>query len=213
MADQSEDIGIQTLIALHRELMDLYEHQAETTQAIHTWANLLRNQATTGGTTPENRLFFGRGDPNDPGAMYQFERLYKDLIMDSEEGGRNIRLHRNGVIALTYSLWEVEYRDKIAKECGLTKNDIKSDTFHDLNKYRQAVLKVGGRLDRQPKVLRFFKKGEVVSFTKDHMDDLFSALMDALNEIGRIYYEQNPGFRLDKPMTRSGRKPDALSGP
>ena len=102
---------------------------------------------------------------------------------------------------MTYALWEEEYRPEIAIECGLTsKDDVKSDVFHDLNKYRQAILHVSGRLDREPSVIHFFSEGEVVSLTKDHMHDLFSYLISDLNRIGETYYEVNLGLSLDKPL-------------
>ena len=117
------------------------------------------------------------------------------------EGGRNVRLCRNGVIALTYALWEENYRETIAKECGLAcKNEVLSDVFQDLNKYRQAILHRGGRLDRELVKMGVFAKGDVVSFTKDQMRDLFAQLIEELNRIGEEYYGQDPGFTLDKPL-------------
>ena len=164
----------------------------------------MRSTATGGATTPQHNIWFGRDDPNSPDATYQYSRRTEDLIQDSEEGGRNIRLHRNGVVALTYALWEDEYRERIALECGLPrKDDIESVVFQDLNKYRQAVLHASGKLDRVPQAIRLFKKDDVVSFTKDLMHDLFSALIDELNRLGDKYYGQNPGLSLDKSMRRS----------
>ena len=132
---------------------------------------------------------------------YQYEKPLEELIRDSSEGGRNVRLHRNGVISLTYALWEEKYRAIVAKECGLAcKNEVRSDVFHDLNKYRQAILKRGARLDRGPTKMRFFAKDDEVSFTKDQMHDLFAQLIEELNRIGEEYYGQNPGFTLDRPL-------------
>ena len=194
---------MQAIQDLYRELTDLYAYQVETDSAIFLWANHLAKLATSGESTIENRVFFGRDDPNDRAAKYQLVRPFRDLIRDSKEGGRNIRLHRNGVVALAYALWEDEYRQKIAKELGLSKNDIESDVFHDLNKYRQAVLHVSGQLDREPKVLKFFSKGDVVSFTKVQMDQLFTSLITELNQIGQTYYQENLGLSLDKSFYQS----------
>ena len=198
-----EDIDMQALTDFYRELIDLYAYQVETTQAILKWAELLSRLATREGSSFENSLFFGRGNPDDPNSKYQYARTFKELIRDSEEGARNFRLHRNGVIALAYTLWEVEYRQRIAIECGLTKSQVQSDVFQDLNKYRQAVLHVGGRLDREPKVMRFFAKGDVVSFTENQMHTLFSLLINELNRMGRKYCKQDPNLSLDKPFHRT----------
>ena len=193
---------MKALMDLYDELIALYAFEAETSAALSQWVKFLEERvAASHETTLDHQVFFGRGDPNNPRAQYQYAVSFGNAIHSSDEGGRNIRLHRNGVIALTYALWEEEYRPEIAIECGLTsKDDVKSDVFHDLNKYRQAILHVSGRLDREPSVIHFFSEGEVVSLTKDHMHDLFSYLISDLNRIGETYYEVNPGLSLDKPL-------------
>ena len=124
-----------------------------------------------------------------------------DVLKASEEGGRNVRLLRNSVVVFAYALWEDEYRKRIATECGLPcKNKVSSDVFQDLNKYRQGILHVSGRLDKEPTVIRLFSKGDVVSFSKEQIHDLFSNLINELNQIGERYYKANPGFSLDRPL-------------
>lgn len=194
---------MQPILVLYHRLIDLYEYQVETASAVLLWRDRLEDMASGGGTTLDSRLFFGRNDnPNRPDALYQVARTFGDLILDAEEGGRNLRLLGNGVIVHAYSLWEDTFRAAIAAECGLTKDDIESDVFQDLNKYRQAILHVDGRLDRQPKVLTFFKMGEVVSFTQDQIQHLFAGLISELNRIGETYYGQDPGLSLDKHLNR-----------
>ena len=193
---------MQAILGFYHRLTDLYEFQVETEMAIRLWAERLGNMATTGRSTLDNRMFFGKDDPNSPDALYHAVRTYRDLIHDAGEGGRNLRLHRNGVIAIAYSLWEDSSRGAMASECNLSKNAIKSDVFQDLNKYRQAILHVDGKLDRKPKVMKFFKVGEVVSFTQGQMDHLFADLISELNRLGKTYYDQDPGLSLDKSMSR-----------
>ena len=156
-------------------------------------------------TTLDSRVFFGNDNPSRPDALYQVARTFRDLIDDANEGGRNLRLLGNSVIVHAYSLWEDTFRAAIAAECGLAKDDIESDVFQDLNKYRQAILHVDGRLDRQPKVLTFFKMGKVVSFTQDQIQHLFAGLISELNRIGKTYYGQDPGLSLGKHLNRPGR--------
>ena len=188
------------IVALYHRLTDLYEFQVETAAAIRLWSNRLREITGTGNTSLDNRMFFGKDDPNSPDALYQAVRTHRDLIHDASEGGRNLRLHRNGAVTSAYALWEDQYRAAIASECNLPKNAIESDVFQDLNKYRQAILHVDGKLDRRPKVMKFFKVGEVVSFTRDQMDSLFAELISELNRLGKTYYGQDPGLSLDKHL-------------
>ena len=197
---------MQAILALYHRLTDLYEYQVETDMAIRFWGDRLRGMASTGSTNLDSRLFFGKDNPNGPDALYQVARTYRDLIRDAEEGGRNPRLHRNGVIAHAYALWEDTFRAAIAAECNLSKNAIKSDVFQDLNKYRQAILHVDGKLDRRPKVMKFYEVGEVVSFTQDQMKNLFAELISELNQLGKTYYGENPGLSLDKRLNRSSSK-------
>ena len=153
------------------------------------------------GVDASSPVQLGIGDPNLSSTRYQYEATFEELLRNSSEGGRNVRLGRHGTIAHTYALWEEEYRAKIATECGLAnKNDVRSDIFQDLNYYRQAILKRGGQLDRHPTEMHFFAKGDVVAFTKDQMRNLFAQLVQELNRIGREYYGCDPEFTLDKPL-------------
>ena len=190
-----------SLFALHDELIGLYAYDVEIEAALHNWNGFLLSRIN-GRTTLDHRIFFGRDDPNDIDANFQYAKTFRALIQDSVEDGRNVRLHRNDVVALTYALWEDEYRKLIASECGFDeKNGIESIVFQDLNKYRQAVLHASGRLDREPEVVRLFSKGDVVAFTKEQMYTLFSTLIDELNRLGRTYYGQDPRLTLDKSMS------------
>ena len=193
---------MRALLAYYSELVELYAYGVEVSAALHAWTEELRRHASSSASGLENRVFFGRGDPNDPKAKYQYNKEFREIIAASDKGGRNERTHRNSVLVLAYSLWEVKYRREIALECGKRANDIQSDVFQDLNKYRQAVLKVGGQLDREPSKLQFFGKGDEVALTEEHMHLLFSTLVEALNEIGIKYYHRDPELSLDKSLNR-----------
>ena len=77
---------------------------------------------------------------------------------------------------------------------------MESDVFQDLNRYRQAILRQGARLDKNPSTMCFFSKGDRVAFTEDQMHELFARLIEELNRLGETYYDQNLGFTLDKPL-------------
>ncbi len=193
---------MQALINLHDELVALNGYEVEVCAALHQWSEFLKNarkRAKNRNKTP--RMFFGRGNPNDPSAKFQHVKSFDDLIHASRKNGININTHRRSVVILIHAIWEDQYRQRIAYECELpNKNSIESDVFHDVNKYRQAVLHAGGRLVGEPKVIRLFKPGEEVLLTDEHMYQLFSILVSELNRIGKTYYGQEPGFSLDKPL-------------
>lgn len=85
------------------------------------------------------------------------------------------------------------------------KNCIASDVFQELNRYRQAILHNNGKLDRSPKIICFFEKGDTISFTDDQTVEPFSILINELNQIGKTHYGRDPQFvfkqRLKLPGT------------
>ena len=189
---------MKALVDLQREILNLYAYEVEMCGAIHQWNKMLK---TVSKGSKTGKMFVGRSDPNDPNAKYQYAKSFRDLISASSKNGTHENTLRRTVVALTYSLWEDQYRKRIAYECGKDdRNDIKSDVFHDLNKYRQAVLHAGGRLVGTPKVIRFFGNGEEVLLTEEQMYKLFSIITDELNRIGRVYYDHDPNFSLDQPL-------------
>ena len=56
----------------------------------------------------------GLANANRPDAAYQFSAKYGRLLDANSPDGHNAQLMRCGVIVLAYSLWEDQYRDKIA---------------------------------------------------------------------------------------------------
>ena len=152
---------MQAVLELYDEFIDLYSYAVEISGALHKWVEFVQNiMDSIEVMTPDSLFYVWRGDRDCSGELYNYVRTVKEIIDASEEGGRNIRLHRNAVVALAYSLWEDEYRQRIATECGLgSRNDVKSDVFQDLNMYRQAVLHVGGPIGQRPYGPSFFSEG------------------------------------------------------
>ena len=197
-----KSIAASALEGLFHKLVELYAFHIETTMGYlkltqHFEATISEEDSIE----LSNKVKIGGGNPNLPSTKYEYEKTWEKLICDSKEGGLNVRLHRNGVVALAYALWEDEYRQLIADECEKeNKDQIKSEVFADLNKYRQAILHASGMLDKEPVKLNIFQKGEVVSFTKDQMNELFDALIFDLNRVGKEYYGFKPDFELNKPL-------------
>ena len=186
---------------LHDELVAIYGYQVEVCAALHQWHEYLSGRRRK---IPATQMYFGRDIPTRQDSKYQYAPTVAYLINASKKNGINARIHRRGVVALTYAIWEDQYRSKIACECGLAnKNEVKSDIFYDLNRYRQAILHAGGVLVGKPKVIHLFKPGDEVLLTDDHMYQIFSHLIDELNRIGKTYYGQDPQLSLDKSLNTS----------
>ena len=148
---------MQALFKMHEDILDMYAYHAETCSALHHWGEHLKRHIKDP-KKANQKIFFGRSDPNVPDAKFQYSKTVDKAIADSIKNGAHESSLRRSVFALTYAIWEDQYRQQIAYECDLNnKNDIESDVFHDLNRYRQAVLHAGGRLVDTPKVIKFFK--------------------------------------------------------
>ena len=196
---------MRSLLELYSELNGIYGYDIQIRAALHHWQQHLRqiyeNSNSGARNGQDRRLFFGKGEPNKPNANYQYVRSFNELIAASEKNGFNATVHGRSVIVLTYSIWEERYRSMIAEECNLScKNDVESEVFYDLNKYRQAILHADGRLDRDASVIGIFRRGDLISPDEEQMHDLFSTLIDELNRIGLVYYGGFPGLVLDRPL-------------
>ena len=196
---------MRALKELHDRLIELYGHEIEVSLALHVWHENVRSWTSRPGLREQLRrnstITLGRGDPNTPDARWQYETTHEALVEASRKNGVNAQTLRRAVITMAYSHWEDRYRSMIANECGLAhKNDIQSEVFSDLSKYRQSILHAGGVLQREPIVIRLFSKGDMISLEKNHMHDLFTMLVEGLNQVGETYYGQNPRFAFDKQL-------------
>ena len=190
---------------LHERLIELYGYEIEVSLALHVWHENLLSWTSRPGLREQLRrnstITFGRGNPNTPDARWQYETTHESLVEASRKNGINAQTLRRAVITIAYSYWEDRYRSMIADECGFAhKNDIQSEVFTDLNKYRQSILHAGGVLQREPSVIRLFSRGDMISLEKDHMHDLFTMMVNGLNQLGETYYGQNLQFAFDKPL-------------
>ena len=190
---------MRALREFHDDMVDIYGYLTQVNSALMMWRKFL-NERITGGTTPQNTFFFGTGDPNNPDSKYQYERTFAELMADVAENGTTSVVHRRSVIVLLVASWEDRHRKLIAQECGLQKNDLESDLFHDLNRYRQAIVHRDGRLGNDPKMIPFFNKDERVDLASEHMGSIFRMVVDELNRFGVEHYGANPGFTFDKSM-------------
>ena len=181
--------------------MTLYGYQLQVDVSISEWRKLLDGLRKKHGTRMGNRVTFGKDDANDPNATYEFSTTYGSILDANSSNGQNPQLMRCGVIVLAYSLWEDQYRSKIATECGLASRDnVKSEIFRDLNIYRRAAVHARRIVRSQPKVFPFLSKDAALRFSPADMQQLFELLIDELNRIGRDYYHINTNFSLSRTL-------------
>ena len=200
-----EDAGesanvMKALKNFHQDLVDIFGYMVQVETAIGFWREKMKGLMGEGEIAPSTLVPFGAGDPRRPDATYQYETPIEDLIAASEKEGINYIIHHRCILVLVVASWDDCYRRRIACECGIEENDVKSDVVHDLNKYRQAILHAGGRLDSKSKVLRLFRKGDEVDLNTSQMGALFRELIDELNRIGREYYHTDPEFTFEKRL-------------
>ena len=175
----------------------------EVDSALVRWRKYLEDLIEDGGSTePQSLMLFGMDNPSQSDAKYQYKRTFGELVQASSKDGKNSVELRQSTLVLLYALWEDKFRKIIADECQREKNDIESAVFADINRYRQAIVHAGNELRSNPKVLVFFRKGDEVLFSEDQMYDLFEAVIDDLNRIGKEYYESDPVFTFDNPLNR-----------
>ena len=193
------------LTEFHRELVAIYGYGVQVSTALMFWHQWLNKQVSSHTRTPDNEMFFGKSDPNDPDAFYVYRRTFGYLLAASKPNGDTSVIHRRNLVTLLYTSWEDRHRGKIAKEAGLEdKNELGSDVFGDVRRYRHAIMHTRGRLRVEPKVFRFFRKGDKVTLTADHMDIIFRTAIGDLNRIGKEYFGTNPRFNFETPMRIQG---------
>ena len=192
---------MQALQSLYDELVDLYGYQLQMGMSISEWHKLLDGVKKSRPIRMEIRVTFGKDGPNDPNATYDFSARYGRLLDANSPDGHNAQLMRCGVIVLAYSLWEDQYRAKIAVECRLgSKNAVKSEVFRDLNIYRRAAVHARRVVRDQPRVLPFLSKGAALRFTAADMQRLFELLVDELNRLCRDHYRTNVNYSLNRRL-------------
>jgi hypothetical protein len=125
---------------------------------------------------PESSMFFGHGDPNTPdGFTYQHWKL-DDLPAHLAADGPVIRALGQQWLVLVASLWNDEFRSRLAKAKGIRTNEVKDPYFGDINKMRNDIVHHGGiateRNSGRCEVLRWFSEGEVIDVRPVHVAEL-----------------------------------------
>ena len=154
------------LTNFQKELSDIYGYFLQVHAAILNWNRFLTEQMASGPSTARNTFWFGDTDLNSTDARYQYARTFGEFNkwIPRRKVITSV-IHRRSVVVLVVASWEDSYRGRIASELSIAQNDLTSDVFHDLNRFRQSILHAGGKLEIQPKTIPLFNKGDEVILT------------------------------------------------
>jgi hypothetical protein len=176
-----------------------YGVAVETHSAFIWWSSYLKT-CIRPPTNEDSIMFFGKGDPDDSDARYQYKRSFKDLMKSSAVDGPNITMLRRYSIVFVYSLWERKYRSQIADLANIEKDALRHDVFGDLRLYRNAIIHANGRLDKPTNVLNHFQVGEQIDMSNDIYDKIIRSIIVAINEIGLYHFGIEMGLSLDRRL-------------
>jgi len=190
---------MKALTEFHRDVVEIYGYGAQVSWALTCWHQWLNKQIETGKTTTENHIFFGDDNPNEPDAKYTYRKTTKHLSDASGPMGSTMVTFREHVIVRLHTSWEDQHREEVAREVGCEKNQIKSEVFGDVRAYRNAIAH-NGKLKSEPKIFRFFSKGDKADLTGEHIDYIFRRTIDELNRIAMEYFGKNPCFSFEKQL-------------
>lgn len=151
-------------------------------------------------TTLDSWNWYGL-DPPGVGARYVgVIKIRETLARNAANGPNKIAMARSSILT-AYAAWEHETRPALAADLGIDTNRITSPTFGDLNKYRQAVAHVSGRLDRATEVLNLVAVGDNVDLDEVALTTLFDALVLEVNRLAEAHCGLQLGHLFVKRTT------------
>lgn len=152
---------------------------------------------------PDATVFIGDTGPDEEGARYQHRAPLRDVAQRWAPNGMIETQVRNATIVFLCSYWEDRYRAEIASAAGLkSKNDLRSEVFHDINKLRQGIIHAGAKLDRKLTTINHISIGDKINFSGKEFRALFEAVFEELNNIARNVCGDHLGLSVDTAMPR-----------
>ena len=187
-----------TLTRLKDELVGLYGEDQIAVFVTMTARKQVDDWLKDGTTKINNRLSFGRDDPNEPAAVADYSVTVGELLARSDPAGQQAKAVRARLIVFAYTLWENVYRPAISQECRV--DPVDSDAFGDLRLYRHAILHHKGKLHTDTTALTVFSKGDLIELSADQLREVFKQLVVGLNDVGVRYYGEDPGFEWGRRL-------------
>jgi len=129
---------------------------------------------------------FGQGPPGTPGAYFYYTTTHGGFKQRIDKDGIDTKILANNTLVLIYHIWEDKYREVIARENGVQKNQITHDTFGELRNIRRSIIHNKSRALRECESnakMKRFDEGDQILFTEQEAYDSFKAVKDALDEL------------------------------
>ena len=98
----------------------------------------------------------------------------KNLRERTAEDGQNYIKIGNLCLAQIYQLWEDKYRNRIATDLGIDRNDLKSDIFGDIRLIRISIMHHHGialKEIEKTKIFQWFKEGDQIYLNQEIFQD------------------------------------------
>jgi hypothetical protein len=123
------------------------------------------------------QMLYGKGDPNQPGAVLLHRCTQAQFKSRNEPGGDNYRFVANVSLVALCQYWEDFYRGELASATGIAKNDITADVMGDIRYLRQSIIHNSGIATSDVakcRILRWFTPGELIYIDADKFETLIS---------------------------------------
>lgn len=146
-------------------------------------------------------IFIGRGDPNDRDNVIQNRTTQGEYKARNAPGGKNYQLLSQYFIVVAFSLWEHEYRERIASLLGHDeKDELKLPMFGDIRLLRNDILHHGGVVSRrtanqQLEIMTGQVVGKEVWLSEGEMEKLVRGIKSSLDELVLTATGSDPQFR------------------
>lgn len=135
------------------------------------------------------KFTYGKGDPNLPGAIALHTCTQGEIKRRNSENGKNFKFIGNMTLISIYQYWEDYYREKIAKEKGVTKGDIKSDIMGDLRLIRISIIHHKGialKEIEKCKILKWYKEGDEIFIDQEKLEFILIEIYKMLDFLVKI---------------------------
>jgi hypothetical protein len=119
------------------------------------------------------------------GHLHQVE--VSDLISRNMPDGRNHMIMGRMFVVTVYQYWDDHIRKKIERALGLTENGIIVPILGDVRLFRISIIHNHSQAKPEVEkceVLKWFSKGDTISFEKKQVEEIVDRLMQFIDEFG-----------------------------
>ena len=144
-------------------------------------------------------LTYTTGAPTDPTAIITHECTQGELKDRLKKGGLNENLVGQFCIVMAYEYWE-QIRGDIADILQVKRDDIKSDIFGDIRRFRHDIVHNIGMAtsghSEKTVILKWFKDGVPIIIDNKNLDTIIGEIINYFNHLiqdntGQIPYTDN----------------------